>query len=238
MSIYYSEDYLMHYGVIGMKWGVRRFQNPDGTLTTAGKKRYSSKTELRKDVKADNKKAKELGIQATVDTRAVGFAEKKYSKALKKYEKAKEKNPESKRTARLKRVYDAAKETRKDMIADRNKSVSEMNKHYQSLIKKYGKEYVKDIKYNKKGELREGRDAQKIAAQIVAYFGAASMAGLAGFGVAVAPKTTHQMANEKVMWKNYEHLKGQRKAEAEKQKRREKEIYERGFRDGWIWGED
>lgn len=32
-------DYLEHYGVLGMKWGVRRYQNSDGTLTAAGKKR-------------------------------------------------------------------------------------------------------------------------------------------------------------------------------------------------------
>ena len=34
-----SGSYLQHYGVLGMKWGVRRFQNKDGTLTAAGKKR-------------------------------------------------------------------------------------------------------------------------------------------------------------------------------------------------------
>ena len=34
-----DENYLMHYGVLGMKWGVRRYRNEDGTLTEEGKKR-------------------------------------------------------------------------------------------------------------------------------------------------------------------------------------------------------
>lgn len=36
-------EYIAHHGIKGQKWGVRRYQNPDGTLTDAGKKKYSKK---------------------------------------------------------------------------------------------------------------------------------------------------------------------------------------------------
>ena len=45
-------DYLAHHGIKGQKWGVRRFENPDGTLTAAGRKRYGEESDLSKNVKS------------------------------------------------------------------------------------------------------------------------------------------------------------------------------------------
>ena len=45
------EVYLAHHGIKGQKWGVRRYQNEDGTYTEAGLKRYARATK-----KADKKR--------------------------------------------------------------------------------------------------------------------------------------------------------------------------------------
>ena len=41
---------LMHYGILGQKWGIRRYQNPDGTLTAAGRRRYGSVENLEQGI--------------------------------------------------------------------------------------------------------------------------------------------------------------------------------------------
>lgn len=39
-------NYLEHHGILGQKWGIRRFQNTDGSLTAEGKKRYLSNKQI------------------------------------------------------------------------------------------------------------------------------------------------------------------------------------------------
>ena len=64
-----SNGELYHYGVKGMKWGVRRYQNKDGSLTNAGKKRYSK--ESTSDVDTDDRDARRKKIAKRV---AIGAA--------------------------------------------------------------------------------------------------------------------------------------------------------------------
>lgn len=52
-----SEDELMHYGIKGMKWGIRRYQNKDGSLTDAGKKRmYREQFDMESKEKKEQKR--------------------------------------------------------------------------------------------------------------------------------------------------------------------------------------
>lgn len=72
----YDRNELAHHGIKGMKWGVRRFQTKDGSLTPAGKKRYAAELD---DKKASYESAKKARSTARVN-RAV--AKKQYDSAF------------------------------------------------------------------------------------------------------------------------------------------------------------
>ena len=81
-----NENYLQHHGILGMKWGVRRYQNKDGTLTPEGRRhlgkeeRKAAKKAFKEDVKDVAKKG--LTVDYTVDrtTGKVTFTQARDSK--------------------------------------------------------------------------------------------------------------------------------------------------------------
>lgn len=57
---YQKTDELYHHGVLGMKWGVRRYQNKDGSLTSRGKKRRKMSADAAEVSKLKKKRVYEM----------------------------------------------------------------------------------------------------------------------------------------------------------------------------------
>lgn len=83
-----QEDYLAHHGILGQKWGVRRYQNLDGSLTELGRKRRGI-GERSSEVKKVIKKLRKAG-EAKRTVRKEKAAENKEARKVRDHEKLKE----------------------------------------------------------------------------------------------------------------------------------------------------
>lgn len=143
---------LYHYGIKGMKWGVRRYQNPDGSLTAAGKKK------ARQEYKEDNEKAFELGKKATIYGNATAKSMNRTIKIENKLDKQYEKDPEgiTRRTQSLRKKWNASAKTSAQLAQEYAAARDAGEKHCKSLIDKYGKDAILPIKY-KDIKLKDGK---------------------------------------------------------------------------------
>ena len=198
-----NKNELLHYGVIGMKWGVRK----DKSMS------YSQKKQLRKSIRDDNAKAFEIGKNATVKGRALVYGQNKTIKLEKKLDKYKEKHlyDNDKRTKKLMTKITSNYMALKDIGESYKQEQSKAKQHVDELIKKYGKENVKDIKYKQYSNERIGTynvmDERVItgmewvtSAAVTAASSALMLTGNSPVAVLTSPKTADERG--KSMYKN------------------------------------
>lgn len=95
-------DEIKHHGIKGQKWGVRKYQNKDGSLTDAGKKRYGTKENFEKQYPEDVKR----NVKATKKT--VGAVEKAATAKQQNNERAKEEKKREIKADREKQIREDA----------------------------------------------------------------------------------------------------------------------------------
>lgn len=167
---------LYHYGVKGMKWGVRRYQNKDGSLTPKGKKRYDNMSDdkLRKTLYKQVKKARseqsdwsnQWNVNNTIGKNSKAVQDK-YRKDQKEYMDSDVYKNAEKRRASLNKRFDSGKidadeydreweDIQKSVYkAELDNSVrigSKGREYSEAYLETYGKDlnlaYLKDLGYN------------------------------------------------------------------------------------------
>ena len=137
---YNCSNELYHHGILGMKWGVRRYQNSDGSLTSAGRKRYSENVDRAKAIIKDKQ-------------RAYNIANAEYNKAYNKYafiptkknydemKKARDESNKAKKDLKMSKVdYQVEKRREDGNLHSANKS-----NHQKTLEEKFKKQgYTRD----------------------------------------------------------------------------------------------
>lgn len=131
-----GELILAHYGTMGQKWGIRKYQNPDGTLTEAGKRRYGTVQNFNK-IQNARVDAEAYKIRAKAEAKVAKKQQKIEDKRNSKLEKAKQKE-EDKRNLKM----------AKEMQKIQNKQAKKQAKIDEKYAMKAYKEQMKNVPKN------------------------------------------------------------------------------------------
>lgn len=149
------DDELQHYGIRGQRWGVRRYQNSDGSLTAAGRKRYNQEMEkLEAREKVLKNKQRTANKIAKLDAKKKELDEKQ--REIKEMEGRHKRQAREEFAAKFDKVKDAAEKV-KDTATKAKNAVDEHK------VKKAAKDAIKDAKKAEKEVAKAEKDAVKEA---------------------------------------------------------------------------
>lgn len=146
-----SSSYLEHHGIKGQKWGVRRYQNPDGSLTKAGRSRYGvgpTKYKIRVQSPFEKQKAK-LKEQEKIMTQ--------------KEEIQTRKNQLKEREANLKDLGKSQETLRREEMKRLEKELKALQKQDEKEAKKFKMKEEREARIAERKEEKAARAAEKKA---------------------------------------------------------------------------
>lgn len=146
-------DELYHHGILGQKWGIRRFQNEDGSLTKEGERRYGS---IGKHLTDDQKKALGNAKRELVKLKQDAIDQQEWSAATKRFVDVSQKNYDKtlakygenhKKTKRAEGVLTAAELIDEVQSKTRDNSLESYKKAVKDTISEYGNKRITDMKH-------------------------------------------------------------------------------------------
>ena len=143
-------DELYHHGILGMKWGVRRYQNKDGSLTSAGV-RHLANQEARAEIKKIKASAKADAVRIAAQGRADAKVAKAAAKAQAKLDAA-----EQKANAKIAKTVEKVQAKSNKKAESNTKSIKDMtNDEIQAKINRIRLEnQLKELTPSKEGKVK------------------------------------------------------------------------------------